>query len=440
VEGREDIRKIVSRKTSSAARGGRRRAARPPGHRPRAARERLARLASEPDLAELARVAASHDARAWIVGGALRDLLLGRDPPEVDVAVTGDGGAIAREMESRGQGRAILLSGERRPRVFRIAGRSRTMDVAEVEGGSIETDLARRDFTVNAMAAELPSLALLDPFGGIFDLSQRRLRMVSENNLADDPLRALRGARLFATHGLVPDRETSRACRRVAAALARVAPERVQSELAKLLEAPHAAAALSWSAVNGLLEPAFRPGAADHEWRKIARASAALDQMDRDRLDPTRRRRLRLAVLAARLGFSPREAASWLRRLRWGSREAEEVSRLLDLADAASRAGRGNDVWRWLLDAGDRARDSLRLLEILRPRSRHLVRRLRGLVAKRRPLPDVRGADVLQWLGVPPGPEVGRLLDTIRAEAIAGRIRTREDARKWLRAHVRTQN
>ncbi|HEX9688059.1 MAG TPA: hypothetical protein VGB47_03195 [Thermoanaerobaculia bacterium] len=423
-----------------AAPGGRRRAARPPGHRPRAARERLARLASEPDLAELARVAASHGARAWIVGGALRDLLLGRDAPEVDVAVTGDGGAIAREMESRGQGRAILLSGARRPRVFRIAGRSRTMDVAEVEGGSIETDLARRDFTVNAMAAELPSIALLDPYGGILDLSRRRLRMVSENNLADDPLRALRGARLFATHGLVPDRETSRACRRVAAALARVAPERVQSELAKLLEAPHAAAALSWSAVNGLLEPAFRPGAADHEWREIARASAALDQVGRDRLDPTRRRRLRLAVLAARLGFTPREAASWLRRRRWGNREAEEVSRLLDLADAASRAGRGDDVWRWLLDAGDRARDSLRLLEILRPRSRHLARRLRGLVARRRPLPDVRGADVLRWLGVPPGPEVGRLLDTIRLEAIAGRIRTREDARKWLRAHARTQN
>jgi tRNA nucleotidyltransferase (CCA-adding enzyme) len=398
-------------------------------------RKRLAKLATEPDIAALERIAARRGARAWIVGGALRDLALAREAAEIDVAVDGDAGAIAREMESDGRGRAVLLSGERKPRVFRVAGRGRTIDVAEIEGDSIEPDLARRDFTANAMAVEIRTGTLLDPYGGVADISLRRLRMVSERNLHDDPLRPLRAARLFATHDLRPDRATSRASRLAAPALERVAGERVQAELAKLLEAPRPASALCWAAATGLLGPAFRLPITDSRWRRIARASAVLDSAAVVRLSPQRRRRLRLAFLFGRAGLSAREAASLLRRVRWGSAEADEVSRLLELARSAPDATvEGDDVWRWLLDAGELAEDALRLLSALKPRSRPAVARLRALLSRRRPLPDVRGADVLEWLGIAPGPEVGRLLDSVRVEALAGRVRTRDDARKWLRA------
>jgi tRNA nucleotidyltransferase (CCA-adding enzyme) len=398
-------------------------------------RERLGRLVGDPDLTDLARIATRHRARVWIVGGALRDVILGREVPEVDVAVSGDADAIAHEMESRGGGRAVLLSGDRKPRVFRVAGRGRTVDVAEVEGDSIEMDLARRDFTANAMAVEVPSGPLLDPHAGLTDLSSGRLRMVSAKNLADDPLRAVRAARLFGTLGLAPDRETSRACRRTAPALARVAEERVQAELAKLLEAPRAAIALSWASANDLLGPTFRLAeVSDREWRRVARASAILDRPWTNRLSAERRRRLRLAFLAGEIGLSPREAASWLKRLRWGASEAEDVARLLGLVDGAARARVEEDLWRWILAAAERAPDALRLLEILRPRERSRARQLRARVARKPPIPDVRGADILEWLGIPPGPEVGRLLDAVRIEALAGRIRTRADARRWLRA------
>ena len=142
--------KIVSRKVNFAD-----------SRVPAKLRAAIAKLAVEPDLALLRRIVVRRGGRVWIVGGALRDLALGRDAPEVDVAVDGDARAIAEEMESRGHGRAVFLSGDRTPRVFRVAGRRRTVDVAEIEGGSIETDLGRRDFTANAMAAcaPLPSLS-----------------------------------------------------------------------------------------------------------------------------------------------------------------------------------------------------------------------------------------------------------------------------------------
>ncbi len=371
---------------------------------------------------------------AWIVGGALRDRALGRQVSEVDLAVSGDAASVARALESHGLGRAFLLSADKSPRVFRVAGRGRILDVAEIEGGSIDTDLARRDFTVNALAFDLVSGDLLDPFRGMDDLEARRLAMVSEKNLADDPLRCLRAARLAATHGLTPDRRTSTACRRAAPALARVARERIQAELAKLLEARSALPALAWAWRTGALEPALDLPIPPQKWRPLARGLATIDSLPLRALPGERRRRLRLALVAVELELPAAAVAGWLRRLRSSSEEAGDVANLVQLA-ATARAGFGDDeAWRWILRAGDRAADALRLLETHAPRSRAAARRLSARLRRKRPLPDVRGADVLDWLGVPPGPHVGRLLEAVRVEALAGRVRTREEARRWLEA------
>lgn len=426
MEGREDIRKIVSRKSRFAD-----------PRVPLRAREPLAKLLADPALAALRGVLAEEGARAWIVGGAVRDLVLRREVAEVDLAVEGDAGRIARRMESLGCGRAVLLSGERSPRVFRVAGRGRMLDLAEIVGGSIDADLSRRDFTANSIAVDLASGQLLDPFDGLVDLAAKRLSLVSEKNLADDPLRVLRAARLLATHGLTPGRETSRACRRTAPAIARVARERVQAELEKLLGARRAVPALTWAAGTGLFEPAFGVSLSPARARGVARALAPLDSATAARLPPHGRRRLRVALLARRLGIGAPQAGPWLRRLRFRNEEAGAVGRLLGLADRAKLRPRGDDVWRWLLDAGDEASDALLLLEASDPRSRPIARRLRTLARRRRPIPDVRGADVLLWLDVPPGPEVGKLLRAVRVEALAGRIRTKEQARAWIRRRKR---
>ena len=369
---------------------------------------------------------------AWIVGGALRDRALSRDVSEIDVAVSGDAGAVARALQSGGFGRAFLLSGDKAPRVFRVAGRRRILDVAEIEGASIGTDLARRDFTVNAMALDLESGALLDPFGGLADLDRGRLSMVSESNLADDPLRCLRAARLAATHGFEPDRATSAACGRAAPGIAGVARERVQAELARLLEARKAVPALGWAHRNGVLQPSLGVEIPAAMWSRLARRLSALDSLPLRRLPGDRRRLLRLALIADAADFPPSAASSWLRRLRWSSELASEVAQLLELATVARAPLSDDEAWRWILRAGDRAPDALRFLRLTAPRSRRVAQALSARLRRKRRGPDVSGADVLEWLGISPGPHVGRLLEAVRVQGLAGRIRTRADARKWL--------
>ena len=394
---------------------------------------------TEPELAAVRRVVAPGRLRmdAWIVGGALRDCALDRPVSEIDLAVSGDAEAVARALQSLGFGRAFLLSADRSPRVFRVAGRRRLLDVAEIEGGSIDSDLARRDFTVNALAFDLASGRLLDPFGGLADLERRRLAMVSEANLADDPLRCLRAARLAATHGLVPDRRTSAACRRVAPTLAGVARERVQAELSRLLEVRQARPALAWAWRTGVLEPALDLSIPAERWRRLERHFGAADSVPLAALPGARRRRLRLALLASGLEMAPAEAAAWLRRLRWSSEEAADVARLLELCSAARAPLTDDQEWLWILRAGAHARDALRLVEMLTPRSRRAVRRLAARLRRKRPPPDVRGGDILEWLGLPPGPQVGRLLEAVRVEGLAGRVRTRKDARRWLQMRAK---
>ncbi len=372
---------------------------------------------------------------AWIVGGALRDRALGRRVSEVDLAVSGDAASVARALEAHGFGRAFLLSADKSPRVFRVAGRGRILDVAEIEGGSIDTDLARRDFTVNALAFDLASGDLLDPFGGLDDLRARRLAMVSEKNLADDPLRCLRAARLAATHGLTPDRRTSVACRRAAPALARVARERIQAELAKLLEAQRAL-------------PALALGVAHRRARARARPSDPAGEVEtsgaRSRLD-----RLGAGARAARRAPAPAPT----RARRRGAR-APGGLRSRGGSGGSARARRRRGTWRtWSSSqrppaptSGTTKRGAGSFGRAIGPATRcgssRRTRRgtgalraafRRGCAGKGR-YPTFAGRTSSSGSGVPPGPQVGRLLEAVRVEALAGRVRTREEARKWLQA------
>ncbi len=316
-----------------------------------------------------------------------------------------------------------------------MAGR-REMDLAEVEGGSIERDLARRDFTVNAMAFEIGTRLWLDPFHGALDLWLGRLRLVSEANLREDPLRALRGARLIATHRLKPDRETSEACRKSAPGLARVAPERIRSELVKLLQAPEAAPALRWASRAGILEPALAIGQASAQ--RLARGAGALDSPRVLRIPPEGRGLLRLAWICARLGLSSGAAARWLSARRFSRAEAGQVAALLELVGKARAASSEREEWGFVRDSGDRCGEALALLLLLCPDEGVRARRLARRAGSRRRGPTVRGGDILLWLGSPPGPAVGQLLRELEIETSRGAVRSRRQARKWLISHAKT--
>ncbi len=339
---------------------------------------------------------------------------------------------LARDLETAGFGTAVEISTSS-PRVARVAGK-REIDLAALEGTSITDDLRRRDFRVNAVAIGLVGRAWNDPFGGARDLVARRLRMISERNLEDDPLRVLRAARLIATHALSPDGPTTLACRRVASLVTTAAPERVRVELAKLLAARRAIPALSWTARIGALGPALGLPLPPRSANALVRR-AALDARAVISRPAWERVELRLALLARGLGFDPERAAAWLAALRFPRREAAEIARLMRLADEARAARDDTARWRWVRDAGPRWRAALLLASLerppnsLKPAARAaLTRRARRA---RRP-PRVTGADVLAWLDSPPGPDVGRTLRQLEVEGMRGAVRTRADARRWM--------
>lgn len=181
---------------------------------------------------------------AWLVGGAVRDALLDRHTDDLDVAVAGDPAPAAKALRRAAGGAAFALS-----ETFggwRVVGRGNAwqVDLLPLQGGSIEADLALRDFTVNAMAEPVAGGAIVDPHGGRADLQARILRAVGPDALAADPARAIRAVRLAAELGMEIEPATLAAAEAAAPALTAVASERVFTELKRVVAAPDPASAM----------------------------------------------------------------------------------------------------------------------------------------------------------------------------------------------------
>jgi putative nucleotidyltransferase with HDIG domain len=194
-------------------------------------------------LAALARLAPGHG-RIWLVGGAVRDELLGRPTPDYDLAVDGDVRVLARELGRSAGGHAFQLSDEFGAWRVRAHEQGWQIDLMPLLGETLEQDLRRRDLTINAIARELGSAELIDPCGGVADLEARRLRSVGPDSFSADPLRVLRLARLAAELGFTPEQDTLRLAAASAAALSTVAAERVFAELRLTLSADGAVAGI----------------------------------------------------------------------------------------------------------------------------------------------------------------------------------------------------
>ena len=319
---------------------------------------------------------------AWIVGGALRDELLGREVIDVDVAC-GEPKAAALRYAGVAGGAVFPLS--EKHGAWRVACRGgKTVDFTPVQGGSIEADLRTRDFTVNALARPLESGKLVDPLGGRADLDARRLRVVSPAVFTDDPLRLLRAVRLEDELGFRLDEESERLLREAAARVTEPAGERILGELERLTpEGFRRADEL------GLLEP----------------LGGSLERLERVELvdSPSF---LLVTVFGEGLARYPisRELGRYAKTLLAAERPADDSPREIH------RFRRRTEPW------------SLSALAFLgAPELYEAVRRARADEPEE---PLLRGDE----LGIPPGPEVGRLLELVAEERAAGTISTREEA------------
>jgi tRNA nucleotidyltransferase/poly(A) polymerase len=320
------------------------------------------------------------DEEAWIVGGAVRDELLGRPVLDLDVACRHPREAAVRYARRFG-GAAFPLS--ERHGAWRVAeaDADQTVDFTPLPD-SIEADLASRDFTFNAIAVRVGSGEPCDPYEGRADLDAARIRAVSDTVFLDDPLRLLRAARLEDELGFRMDERTEELLRAATALVTQPAGERILSELRRLSPA-------GYRRLDdvGLLEPLG------------GRLDGPVEVLD----DPDFRL---VTVFRSRLASLPisndlRRYATTLLR----ARAPEDPS-----PRAIHRFRRGTEPW---------AIDALAFVDSLE---------LSGLVEAARLAdpaePLVRGDE----LGIPPGPEIGRMLAVIDEERAAGTISTREEA------------
>ena len=190
---------------------------------------------------------------AWIVGGAVRDALLGRPIVDADIAVEGSPEEAARAIARAGRGPSFELSAEFGAwRAMGGQGRRWVCDVSPLQGSSIEEDLARRDFAINAMAVPLEGGEPVDPLGGAADIEARVLRVLS-GAYESDRLRPLRLVRLATELGFTPDAATEEATRAAAPHVPEASPERVFAELRRLLVADRAVEGIELSDRLGVL-------------------------------------------------------------------------------------------------------------------------------------------------------------------------------------------
>jgi tRNA nucleotidyltransferase (CCA-adding enzyme) len=367
------------------------------------------------------------------VGGCVRDLVRGAPVHDFDLA-TAAAPQLVLELFPR-----AVPTGIRHGTVM-VPTKAGPVDVTTFRAGArLEDDLARRDFTVNAMALDPRSGRLVDPFGGCADLRAGRLAAVgsARARLDEDPVRALRAARLVATLGLRPTLELRAALAAAHPGLEKVARERIRQELTLLFSAPGpgAAAGLVLLRESGI-EADLAPGAAQDAPDVLTRLPGELD--------------LRLAAW-----LRGARAGTLLARLRFPRRTVERVSTLLAMHPLEANVDGTSDtsVRRLLKRAGEANVEALlalreaelgaweaRRLEYVRAVRAELrvlragLARVRtaGHVALQRLDLAVDGRFVMEVLGCAPGPQVGRALRFLTDRVLEDPARNTPEALRVL--------
>ncbi|MFZ9985828.1 MAG: CCA tRNA nucleotidyltransferase [Ilumatobacteraceae bacterium] len=435
--------------------------------------ERFAPVLAE--VAPLGELFRAQHKKLFLVGGSVRDLLIGRATTELDFDFTTD--AHPDEIKSiiAGWADAIWTPGERFGTISAQKG-SRTYEITthraeayspesrkpDVEFSTkIEDDLSRRDFTVNAMALEITADApvLVDPYGGLADLMSKVLRtpLSPTESFSDDPLRMMRAARFIAGMQLVPVDELVAAVRTMADRLKIVSAERIRHELDRLLVTDHPTAGLWFLVDTGLAEhffpelPAMRLEQDPiHRHKDVLTHTFAVVENVRPDASPDFDFRItRLAALFHDIGkprtrgykdgkgvtfhhhevVGARMTKARLKALKYSSQDVDAITELVALHLRFHTYAMGwtdSAVRRYVRDAGPllnelnvltrcdcTTRNEKKALLLAR-RMDDLERRIAEVMAREELAalrPELDGAQVMELLGIPPGRDVGKAME-----------------------------
>ena len=412
------------------------------GERPPAEPETEASLADE--LSRLEELAPAFEAIAaasepfdgvYLVGGTVRDILLGEPNFDVDIAVEGDAIALARSVADalggrvrahRKFGTAVVLYGDNK-RIDVVTARTEFYDapaaLPSVEHATIREDLFRRDFTINAMAVSLKGDdfgRLVDPFHGRRDLEAKTIRVLHNLSFIDDPTRIFRAIRYESRYGFRMDDHTQRLARGTIemGLVGDLSSARLRDELVALLEEGDAGTSILRLADLGAGAAIHPHLAADEEAVELLGRLAELNERYAAGIPAWR---LALAVLARRL--PPDEIYDWLRRLKVQRRDAERIAWAVTVGPRLVDRLRGDDP---------EPAEIVALAEPYAPDAPLFALALEDPAPLRRYFEELRdvhlevsGADLAE-LGVGESPRVGEILAELRRRKLNGQLDGRE--------------
>jgi tRNA nucleotidyltransferase (CCA-adding enzyme) len=380
---------------------------------------------------------------AYLVGGSVRDALLDRpkDKLDLDFVLPEKAVETAREIARQYGGGFVVLDEARE--IARVVFAAGTLDLALQEGNSLEIDLKRRDFTINAIAYNFAEDKLIDPLGGMADLAAGTIRMVAEANLKDDPLRLLRAYRQAAQLDFTIEATTRRAIRSLAPLLITVAAERIQAELNYIFLTPGGNKWLSAAGEDGLLQPWL----ASIDAKKLAELNAIesiiATNCDRGLIGEAETSELlitaKLATLLSPIPESAETQSSGLKYSRSRVRAVCTAVRYLpQLQNTTQMSLREQyffflevrDIFPLVITRAIATNVSSKITESL------IERYLNPQDPVAHPQPLVTGNDLIQQLNLKPSPAIGKLLTEIQLAYIEDKISTPteaiEFARNWI--------
>lgn len=383
--------------------------------------------------------------QACLVGGAVRDALLGRqaDYLDLDFVVPHDAVKIARKLASHYQAGFVVLDEARQ--IARVVFDTATVDIAQQEGETLETDLYRRDFTINAIAYNPQTQQIIDPLQGVADCRAGIIRMVSPANLQDDPLRLLRAYRQAAQLGFTIEPTTQSTIRQLAPLLANMAAERVQVELNYLLQSSQGTPWLTAAWQDQLLYHWFPDTKADNFTQIAATDNAAIvltqkwQKLANQLETPVSGKSLSWLSLAKLANLLPSEvepAEAQLLQLKYSRAEIRAVLIMIQylpqlLSHITSPMSLREQYF--FFQAVGSVFPALAVLAVaegvsVEPITPLMNRYLNPEDQVAHPTPLVKGHDLMQQLKLPPSPQIGELLTEIQIARIEGKVSTRGEA------------
>jgi len=431
------------------------------------------------------------NARLYLVGGAVRDILLQKPGRDFDLVCDFDPRNIARPFANLQKGAYYLLDSQRntcRVILYEQNGRRVFYDFARMQGDELEIDLSRRDFTINAMAIDLQSpKKIIDPLGGAADLKEKVLRACSDSSFADDPVRVIRAVRYAVALNLAIDPRTLDALKAAVPLLSRISRERTRDELLKVLDSGRPDVGLRLLSRLDILNEA-QMGTLESEISKAAARCGALEALFAElegigtresaqvmpmaayllRLgrfkdpclaylhsanDSARTRRV-LDLLAAWISDYPQaKFAQVLEVLSLSNDENEHLHRMRDfriLLEELDGVPDRRQIYRffkrttidscfiWLADllsappTVNSSQDWLEALEKCEVLMDAWVNQPEVLS----PIPLLNGTEIMQMFNLPPGRQLGKILDDLLEEQAAGTVNTRTKAVQWLQSQI----